>query len=136
MRPELAVLVDWLRVSGRMAEVDYPRLLHDVVALARRAALLTDGQVDLDTLARACDAVQTHFVAAGREHDPAVLALLLEGVILLARALGYNPICFLVAVGVLTDDEIEDYVVRGTFRHDRRRSRPHAECSERRAAVG
>jgi hypothetical protein len=110
MRPELAALVDLLRVSGRTAEVNYPRLLHDVVALARRAALLTDGQVDVETLARACDAVQTHRAAAGREHDPAALALLLEGVLLLARALGYNPTCFLVAVGVLTDDEIEDYV--------------------------
>jgi hypothetical protein len=110
MRPEFAVLVDWLHVSGRTAEVDYPRLLHDVVAIARRAAVLTDGQVDLDTLARACDAVQTHLAAAVRDHDAAARALLLEGVIPLARALGYNPVCFLVAVGVLTEDEIGDYV--------------------------
>ena len=81
-----------------------------MVALTRRAALLTDGQVDVDTLARACDAVQTHLATAVREHDAAALALLLEGVVLLARGLGYNPTGFLVAGGVLTEDEIEDYV--------------------------
>ena len=27
-----------------------------------------------------------------------------------SRALRYNPLCFLVAVGVLTEDEIVDYV--------------------------
>jgi hypothetical protein len=109
-RPELAVLVDWLRVSGRVAQVDYPRLLHDVVALARRAALPRDGQVDLDTLACACDAVQTQLAAAAGDHDAAARALLREGVIPIVRALGYNPLCFLVDVGVLTEDEIADYV--------------------------
>ena len=119
MRPEFAILVDWLRVSGRMAEVDYARLLHDVVALTRRAALLTDGQVDVDTLTRACDAVQAHLAAAVREHDAAAQALLLQGVVLLARGLGYNPTCFLVAGGVLTEDEIEDYVAAETWRNPR-----------------
>ena len=87
MRPELAVLVDWLRISGRMAEVDYPRLLHDVFALTRRAALLTDGQVDVDTLARACDAVQTHLAAAVREHDFRRGISITRGV----RAVGFEP---------------------------------------------
>jgi hypothetical protein len=116
LRPELAVLNDWLRVSGRTAEVDYPRLLHDGVALARRAALRTDGQVDVDTRACACDAVQRHLAAAVRVHGAAALALLLNGVIPLTRALGYNPTRFLVAVGLLTDDEIADYLAEEACR--------------------
>jgi hypothetical protein len=129
MRPELAVLADWLRVSGRAAQVDYPRLLHDVVALARRAALPRDGQVDLDTLARACDAVQTQLAAAVRDHDAAARALLREGVIPIVRALGYNPTSFLVAVGVLTDDEIADYVDEPARRNPPEQPSPTSELA-------
>jgi hypothetical protein len=100
-RSELAVLVDWLRVSGRTAEVDYQRLLHDVVAIARRTALLTDGQVDVDTLTSAARSVQTQLRAAIIDYDPAALALLLEGLIPLARFVGDNPLRLLVASGVL-----------------------------------
>ena len=46
MRPELTALVDWLRSSGRMADVDYGRLLHEIVAIGWRAAIATSGHGD------------------------------------------------------------------------------------------
>jgi hypothetical protein len=116
MRPEFAVLVDWLRVSGRTAEVDYQRLLHDVVVIARRAAFMAGGQVDVDTLTSAARTVQAHLRAAVVDHDPAALALLLEGLIPLARFVGANPIRLLVATGVLTHEEILDCVNEATRR--------------------
>jgi hypothetical protein len=38
MRPELAALVDWLRESSRMAEVNYPRLVHQMDAVPDTAS--------------------------------------------------------------------------------------------------
>jgi hypothetical protein len=110
MRPELAVLVDWLRVSGRTAEVDYQRLLHDIVVIARRAAFMAGGQVDVDALTSAARTVQAHLRAAVVDHDPAALALLLEGLIPLAHFVGDNPLRLLVASGVLTNEEIGDWL--------------------------
>jgi hypothetical protein len=43
MRPELTALVNWLRSIGRMADVDYGRLLHEIVAIGRRAAIKASG---------------------------------------------------------------------------------------------
>jgi hypothetical protein len=105
LRPERAVLVDWLRVSGRTAEGDDQRLLHDVVTIARRAALLTDGQVDVEELRGTARSVQTQLRAALVDHDPAALALLLQGLIPLARFVGDTPLRLLVGSGVLTDEE-------------------------------
>jgi hypothetical protein len=48
MRPELAALVDWLRCSGRMAEVDYGRLLPEVVAIGWRATFMAGGHGDVE----------------------------------------------------------------------------------------
>ena len=110
MRPELAAVVDRLRSSDRMAHVHYGRLLHEVVAIGQRAAFMASGQGDVDTLTCAARTVQTHLEAAVVDHDPAALALLLEGLIPLARFVGDNPIRLLVATGVLTDDEILDWV--------------------------
>ena len=110
IRPELTALVEWLRVSGRMAHVHYGRLLHEVVAIGQRAAFMASGHGDVDTLTSAGRTVQTHLRATVVDHDPAALALLLEGLIPLARFVGDNPIRLLVATGVLTDDEIADYV--------------------------
>jgi hypothetical protein len=110
MRPELAVLVDWLRVSGRVAQVDYGRLLHEVLVIGRRAAFMASGHGDVDTLTSAGRIVQTHLRAAVVDHDPVALALLLEGLIPLARFVGDNPIRLLVATTVLTDEEIGAWV--------------------------
>jgi hypothetical protein len=46
--------------------------------VAERASAITGDQADVDRVARACDAVQTHLAAAVRDQDPAALALLLE----------------------------------------------------------
>jgi hypothetical protein len=40
------------------------------------------------------------------DHDPAALAALLERLIPLAHFVGDNPVRLLVAVGLLTDEEI------------------------------
>ena len=45
-----------------------------------------------------------------RDQDPAALTLLLERLLPLARAVGYNPIRLLVTVDLLTDDEIATYL--------------------------
>src|ERR671931_244968 len=92
MKPEIGALAEWLRMSGRMPHLDYERLLLQVVAIAERATLLTGDQADVDAIARACDAVQTHLAAAVRDQNPVALALLLERLLPLARAVGYNPI--------------------------------------------
>jgi hypothetical protein len=110
MRPELAALIDWLRSSGRMAQVHYGRLLHEVIEIGWRAAFMASGHGDVDTLTRAGRTVQTHLRATVVDHDPAALALLLEGLIPLARFVGDNPIRLLVATGVLTHEEILDWV--------------------------
>ena len=110
MRPELVALADWLRLSGRMPHLDYECLLLQVVAIAERATLMTGDQPDVDAITRACDAVQTHLAAAVRDQDPAALILVLEHLLPLARAVGDNPLCLLVAVGLLTDEEIADYL--------------------------
>ena len=110
MKPEFVGLTDWLRVSGRMPHLDYERLLLQVIAIAERATLMTGDQADVDAIASACDAVQTHLAAAVRDQDPAALTLLLERLLPLARAVGYNPIRLLVTVDLLTDDEIATYL--------------------------
>jgi hypothetical protein len=110
-RPELAPLVDWLRSSGRMAAVNDGRLLHEVVAIGWRAAIAASGHDDVEELTSAARAVQTHLRAAVIDHDPAALALVLEGLIPLARFVGDNPVRLLVASGVLTDEEIVDYLI-------------------------
>jgi hypothetical protein len=51
--------------------------------------------------------------AAIVDQDPAALVFLLEGLIPLARFVGDNPIRPLVAIGVLTDEEIDDYYSGG-----------------------
>jgi hypothetical protein len=66
--------------------------------------------VDVDTLTSAARTVQTHLEAAVLDHDPAALVLLLEGLIPLARFVGDNPVRHFVAIGVLTDEEILDWV--------------------------
>ena len=111
IRPELAALVDWLRSSGRMADVDYGRLLHEIVAIGWRAAIAASGHDDVEELTSAARAVQTHLRAAVIDHDPAALALVLEGLMPLARFVGDNPVRFLVATGVLSDEEIVDYLI-------------------------
>jgi hypothetical protein len=112
MRPELAALVDWLRSCGRMAEVDYGRLLHEVVAIGWRGAIAASGHGDVEELTSAARAIQTHLRAAVVDHDPAALALVLEGLIPLARFVGDNPVRLLVAIGVLSDKEIVDYLIK------------------------
>jgi hypothetical protein len=110
MRPEIAALGDWLRVSGRVVQVDYGRLVHEVLAIGRRATFKASGQGDVETLTSAGRTVQTHLRAAVVDHDPAALALLLEGLIPLARFVGDNPVRLLVATGVLTHEAILDGV--------------------------
>ena len=110
MRPACAALVDWLRSSGRMAEVDYGRLLYEVVAIGWRAAIFASGHGDVEGLTSAGRTIQTHLRATVVEHDPAALASLLEGLIPLARFVGDNPVQLLVATGVLTGEEILDWV--------------------------
>jgi hypothetical protein len=48
--------------------------------------------------------------AAVVDHDPVALALLLEGLIPLARFVGDNPIRLLVATAVFTDEEIDAWI--------------------------
>jgi hypothetical protein len=110
MRPERAALVDWLRSSGRMADVDYGRLLHEIVAIGWRAAFMAAGHGHVEGLTSAARAVQTHLEATVVDHDPAALAFLLEGLIPLTRFVGDNPVRLLVAIGVLTDEEVLDWV--------------------------
>jgi hypothetical protein len=110
MRPELAALVDWLRESGRMAEVNYPRLVHQVDDLLGQAAFIAHDRYDLDRLACATEGVQTHLEATVRDQDAVALALLLENLLALARFVGENSERLLVATGVLTDEEINDWV--------------------------
>jgi hypothetical protein len=92
-----------------MAEVDYGRLLYEVIAISWRAAIKASDHGDVDTLTGAARAVQTHLEATVLDHDPAALALLLEGLIPLARFVGDNPARLLVAVGILTDEEVLDW---------------------------
>jgi hypothetical protein len=106
--PDYAV-VDWLCARGRMEDIHYGRLLREVTHIGERALFMVNSQDDLETLvtlAGAIRTVETHLEAAVVDHDPAALALLLEGLIPLARFVGDNPIRLLVAVGVLTDEEI------------------------------
>jgi|SRR2546423_52607 len=110
MRSEFTALVDGLHVSGRMAEVDYGRLLHEIVVIGWRATIKASGHGHVDTLTSAARSVQTHLEAAVVDHDPAALALLLEGLIPLARFVGDNPVRLLVAIGVLADEETLDWV--------------------------
>jgi hypothetical protein len=110
MRPELAAFVDWLRSSGRMAEVDYGRLLHEVIEIGQWAAFMAGSRGHVDPLTNAGRTIQMHLRAAIIDHDPAALALLLEGLIPLARFVGDNPIRLLVATDVLTDEEIDAWV--------------------------
>ena len=110
MRPELAALVDWLRESGRMAEVNYPRLVHQVDDLLGHAAFIAHDRYDLDRLACATEGVQTHLEATVRDQDAVALTLLLEALLALARFVGENSERLLVATGVLTDEEINDWV--------------------------
>jgi hypothetical protein len=56
MRPELAAIVDWLRASGRMAEVDYGRLLYEIVVIGWRAAIAAGGYGDVEELTSAARA--------------------------------------------------------------------------------
>jgi hypothetical protein len=110
MRPELTALVDWLRESGRMAEVNYPRLGHQVVDLLGHAAFIAHVWYDLDRLACATEGVQAHFEAAVRDQAAVALALLLEDLPALARFVGENSVRLLVATGVLTHEEINGWV--------------------------
>jgi hypothetical protein len=107
-----------------MAEVDYGRLLHEVVAIGRRAAIKASDHGDVDTLPRAARAVQTHLEATVLGHDPAALSLLLEERIPLARFVGDNSVRLLVAVGILADAEILDWVDEEA----RRNPRPSSAC--------
>jgi hypothetical protein len=80
----------------------------------------------VDTLTSTARSVQTHLRAAVVDHDPAALAVLLEGLIPLARFVGDNRIRLLVATGVLTDEDIDDYYSgnrRGAIASSR--ERPH-----------
>ena len=112
MRPELVALADWLCFSGRMAHVHYGRLLREVIAILERTLFMIKGSTDVDVegLASALRTIDTHLEAAVVDHDAAALALLLEGLIPLARFVGDDPIRLLVAIGVLTDEEIGDGV--------------------------
>ena len=105
MRPELAALVDWLHESGRKAEVNYPRLVHQVDDLLGHAAFIAHDRYDLDRLACATEGVQTHLEATVRDQDAVALTLLLEALLALARFVGENSERLLVATGVLTDEE-------------------------------
>ena len=114
MRPELAALADWLSCSGRMAHVDYGRLLREVIAILERTLFMVNGStnVDVEGLGSALHTVDTHLEAAVVDHDPAALVFLLEGLMPLARFVGDNPIRLLVASGVLPDEEIGDWVAK------------------------
>jgi hypothetical protein len=114
MRPEAAALADWLCSSGRMAHVRYGRLLREVIALLERTLFMVRGSTDVDVegLARALSTIDLHLEAAVVDHDPAALVFLLEGLIPLARFVGDNPIRLLVAIGVLTDEEVGDWVAK------------------------
>jgi hypothetical protein len=109
MRPELAALVDWLRESGRMAEVNYPRLVHQVDDLLGHAAFIAHDRYDLDRLACATEGVQAHLEAAVRDQDAVALASLLEHLLALARFVGENSVRLLVATSVRTHEEINDW---------------------------
>jgi hypothetical protein len=109
MRPELAALVDWLRQSGRMAEVNYPRLVHQVADPLGHAAFIAHDRYDLDRLACATEGVQAHLEAAVRDQDAVALASLLEHLLALARFVGENSVRLLVATSVLTHEEINDW---------------------------
>src|SRR5205085_12293496 len=102
----------WLRSSDRMAHVHYGRLLREVIAILERTLFMINGSTDVDVegLASALRTIDTHLEAAVVDHDAAALALLLEGLIPLARFVGDDPIRLLVAIGVLTDEEIWDGV--------------------------
>jgi hypothetical protein len=92
MRPELAAFVDWLRESGRMAEVNYPRLVHQVVDLLGHAGFIAHNRYDLHKLACATEGVPAHPEAAVRDHQDAVaLASLLEDLLALARFVATTP---------------------------------------------
>ena len=107
MKPELAAIVDWLCASGRMEDIHYGRLLREVTHIGERALFMVNSQDALQTLATlAIRIVETHLEAAVVDHDPAALALLLEGLIPLARFVGDNPIRLFVAIGVLQSEEI------------------------------
>ena len=107
MKPELAAIVDWLCASGRMEDIHYGRLLREVTHIGERALFMVNSQDALQTLATlAIRIVETHLEAAVVDHDPAALALLLEGLIPLARFVGDNPIRLFVAIGVLKSEEI------------------------------
>jgi hypothetical protein len=114
LRPALAAIADWLRSSGHMAEVDYGRLLYEVVAIGWCAAIKAGAQGDVATLTSAARTVQTHLRATILDHDPVALALVLEGLISLARFVGDNPVRLLMATGVLTDEEIVDDLIEET----------------------
>ena len=119
MRPELAALTDCLRSSGRMAHVHYGRLLREVIAILERTLFMVHGSthVDVEGLSRALRTIDMNLEATVVDHDPAALVLLLEGLIPLARFVGDNPVRLLVAIGVLTDEEIGDRVARGARRN-------------------
>jgi hypothetical protein len=114
MSPELATLADWLRSSGRMAHVHYGRLLREVIAILERTLFMVTGgtDVDVERLGSALHTIDTNLEATVVDHDPAALVLLLEGLIPLARFVGDNPVRLLVAIGVLTDEEIGDRVAK------------------------
>jgi hypothetical protein len=97
-----------------MAHVHYGRLLREVIAILERTLFMINGSTDVDVegLGSALHTVDTHLEAAVVDHDPAALVFLLEGLIPLARFVGDNPIRLLVASGVLTDEEIGDWVAK------------------------
>jgi hypothetical protein len=64
----LTAVVDWLRVSGRMAEVDYGRLLYEVVAIGWRAAFMASSHGGVDMLTSTARSVQTHQRSRGPAH--------------------------------------------------------------------
>jgi hypothetical protein len=77
-----------------------------------RRANTTPHDVDVEALVSALCTVDTHLEAAVVDHDSAALVFLLEGLIPLARVVGDNRIRLLVATGVLTDEEIGDWVAK------------------------
>jgi hypothetical protein len=114
MRPEPVALADWLCSSGRMAHVHYGRLLREVIAILERTLFMIKGSTDVDVegLASALRTIDMHLEAAVVDHDPAALVFLLKGLLPLARFVGDNPIRLLAATGVLTDEEIGDWVAK------------------------
>jgi hypothetical protein len=111
MRPELVTLADWLRSSGRVAHVHYARLLREVIAILERTLFMVNGSSDVDVegLGGALRTIDMNLEATVVDHDPTAFVLLLEGLIPLARFVGDNPIRLLVAIGVLTDEEVGDW---------------------------